>query len=100
MRYLWILIPFLISIFISFLLEKLLGNGEKTDKGFLFFFWNLSYRRKFIRTLWLLPILVIAVFYIHITFQSYLLTSIIGIILSIIFIIQAVYYYKKQKEDE
>ena len=56
MRYLLILIPFLISIFISFL---------------------------------------IAVFYIHITFQSYLLTSIIGIVLSIIFIIQAVYYYKK-----
>lgn len=100
MRYLWILIPFLISNFISFLLEKLLGNGEKTDIGFVFFFWNLSYRRKFIRTLWLLPILVIAVFYIHITFQSYLLTSITGIVLSIIFIIQAVYYYKKQKEDE
>ena len=42
MRYLLILIPFLISIFISFLLEKLLGNGEKTDRGFVFFFWNLS----------------------------------------------------------
>lgn len=29
---------------------------KKVDKGFELFYDNLSYRRKFIRTIWLLPI--------------------------------------------
>ncbi len=29
---------------------------DKVDKGFELFYNNLSYRRKFIRTLWLIPI--------------------------------------------
>ena len=36
MRYLLILIPFLISIFISFLLEKLLGNGKNRQRFCIF----------------------------------------------------------------
>lgn len=100
MRYLWIVITFFISIIISLFLEKIFGNGEKIDRGLVFCFWNLSYRRKFIRTLWLLPILVIVIFYLYITFKSYLLTGIIGVILSIIFIFQVVYYYKKWKVEE
>ena len=99
MRYLWILIPFFISLIISLFLEKLFRNGEKIDRGFVFCFWNLSCRRKFIRTLCMLPFLVIVIFYLHFTFKSYLLTGIIGVILSIIFIIQAVYYYKKWKVE-
>lgn len=103
MRYL--LIFFLISIIIvsliiSLLLEKLLENGEKIDEGFAFCFWNLSYRRKFIRTFWMLPFLAAVICYLHITYKSYLLTCIVGVILSAIFILQAVYYYKKWKMEK
>ena len=96
----YLLIILLISIIVSLLLEKLLKNREKIDEGFAFCFWKLSYRRKFIRTLWMLPLLIIAIFYLHITFKSNLLTGIIGIILSTIFILQAVYYYKKWKMEK
>ena len=36
-------------------------NCEKIDKGFELDYWKLSYRRKFIRTLWLIPLGIIAV---------------------------------------
>lgn len=48
MRYLWTVIPFSLSVIISYILQKLLGNGEKIDRGFVVCFWKLSYRRKFI----------------------------------------------------
>lgn len=99
MRYLWTAIPFSLSVIISYILQKLLGNGEKIDRGFVVCFWKLSYRRKFIRTLWLLPIIVIEIYYIHIIFESYLLTVFIGVILSILFVVQSAYYYKKWKAE-
>ncbi|MDO4171050.1 MAG: hypothetical protein Q4D45_14350 [Lachnospiraceae bacterium] len=94
------IISIIVSLIISLLLEKLLKNREKIDESFVFCFWKLSYRRKFIRTLWMLPFLIIVIFYIHITFKSYLFTGIIGAILSTIFILQAVYYYKKWKMEK
>lgn len=102
MRYLLIffLISIIVSLIISLLLEKLLENGEKIDGGFAFCFWNLSYRRKFIRTFWMLPFLAAVICYLHITYKSYLLTCIVGVILSAIFILQAVYYYKKWKMEK
>ena len=94
------IISIIVSLIISLLLEKILKNGEKIDEGFTFCFWKLSYRRKFIRTLWTLPFLIMVIFYLHVTFKSYLFTGIIGTILSAIFILQAVYYYKKWKMEE
>ena len=95
------LISIIISLIISLILEKLLKHGEKVDKGFAFCFWKLSYRRKFIRTFWMLPLLMIVISYLHIAFKSYLLTGIIGAILSAIFVLQLIYYYKKwQKEKQ
>ena len=102
MRYLLIffLISIIVSLIISLLLEKLLENGEKIDEGFAFCFWNLSNRRKFIRTFWLLPLLAVVICYLQITYKSYLLTCIVGVILSAIFILQAVYYYRKWKMEK
>lgn len=100
MRDLWILIPVLISILVSLLLGKIFGRGELLDRGFVFCYWNLSYRRKFIRTLWMLPAFVIVMFFLHITFKSYLLTGVTGAVLGITFIIQAVYCYRKWKAEE
>lgn len=40
-----------------------MGNN-KVDKGFEVLYWRLSYRRKFIRTLWLMPIGIIISAYI------------------------------------
>lgn len=32
--------------------------GRKVDKGFQLIYWKLSYRRKFLRTLWWTPLSV------------------------------------------
>ncbi len=48
----------------------------KKDKGFELFYDNLSYRRKFIRTLWLIPIGIV-----------------VGIIIAYISIIVSLFYW-------
>ena len=91
-------IPFVLAIIISLLLEKILDNGEKKDSGFVFCFWKLSDRRKFIRTLWLPPLMILVIILLHITSKSYFLTGIITVTCSILWLIQTVYYYKKWKQ--
>lgn len=49
---------------------------EKIDKGFELLYENLSYRRKFIRTLWLIPIGIV-----------------IGIVITYISIIVSIFYW-------
>lgn len=62
---------------------------DKVDKGFELLYDNLSYRRKFIRTLWLIPIGI--AFGIVITYNS----IIVSLFYWLIFIINAV----KQLKD-
>lgn len=49
---------------------------EKVDKGFELFYKNLTYRRKFIRTLWLIPIGIL-----------------VGIVVTYISIIVSIFYW-------
>lgn len=51
-------------------------KNEKVDKGFELLYKNLSYRRKFIRTLWLIPIGII-----------------VGIVVTYISIIVSIFYW-------
>ena len=73
--------------------------SEKTDRGIELRYWKLSYRRKFIRTLWLIPVSVIIIIGIYKEAQSYVFTGIIGVVLFIAVFIQAVYNYKKWKKE-
>ena len=43
-------------IFIHLLVLRKWGMSEKVDKGIMMWYGKLSYRRKFIRTLWIIPI--------------------------------------------
>ncbi|RVT56355.1 hypothetical protein EM808_27750 [Niallia taxi] len=76
-------------------------NKEKKDKGSVFFYYKLSYRRKFIRTLWTFPVVVISlvVIYIFAGLNSNE-TLIISISFLIIFLIQLFYNYLKWKKYE
>ena len=73
---------------------------NKVDKGFEVFYWKLSYRRKFIRTLWMIPFLVaiIIIFFVLQTNITYAVA--VSIILLIIFFVQLIYNYKKWKHEE
>ena len=67
-------------------------NMNKVDKGFELVYWKLSYRRKFIRTLWMI--------FIQIVGRNYKYTILAGIIYLVILPIQAIYNYKKWMKEE
>ena len=74
--------------------------GRKVDKGFHLNYWKLSYRRKFIRNLWMLP-LIIEITRIFITRGDSTLTCrIIPIILLVSSIFELIYNYLKWKKTE
>lgn len=70
---------------------------NKTDKGFELIYWNLSYRRKFIRTLWLLPFMIIVIILLFYFDIRTLFAVLLTILLVVGFIIQTIYTYKKYK---
>ena len=84
---------------------KLLDKLEKVeqgnvDKGFELLYYKLSYRRRFIRTLWLTPWTVLVLFLNYwVDMPIYILVPMaVGLILVIY--IQASYNYKKWKEEK
>ena len=83
--------------------EIKMDKNKKVDKGFELAYAKLSYRRRFIRTLWLIPwaILVLyGLYWVNGTKSRVFITLIIGIIFVIGIIIQASYNYKKWKKEE
>lgn len=77
---------------------------NKVDKGFEFFYWRLSYRRKFIRTLWLTPIdivllllLLLLVWNLDNNISFKIIATIILILLTLT---QLLYNYIKWKKGE
>ncbi|WP_300383554.1 hypothetical protein [Clostridium sp.] len=72
----------------------------KKDKGIELIYWNLSYRRKLIRTLWWTPLSVVALSLLW-TLNSNIIFKIIATILIILMnLIQLTYNYIKWKRDE
>lgn len=72
----------------------------KVNKGVQIIYGKLSYRRKFIRSLWMIPGTIIAVLLVwRINYDT--ITKIIwSILLIIIHIIELIYNYLKWKKDE
>jgi membrane protein YdbS with pleckstrin-like domain len=74
--------------------------ANKVDKGFELMYWRLSYRRKFIRTLWVTPFLLGTIILIFVSPLNIVYAVAISIILLVIFLIQLIYNYKKWKRTE
>lgn len=77
-------------------------KNDKVDKGFELIYWKLSYRRKLIRTLWLLPFTLILC--VIMTLLTIDIDKKIPIIFTIILVsattIQLIYnYYMWQKKE-
>ncbi|MDO4337871.1 MAG: hypothetical protein Q4C91_07255 [Eubacteriales bacterium] len=84
---------------IGFYITKRYDMSEKTDKGIEVCYWKLSYRRKFIRTLWFIPVSIIIIIAFYKQSQSYTFAGIIGAMLFILTFVQAIYNYKKWKNE-
>ena len=63
-------------------------------------YYSLSYKERFVRTLVLFPVAIIAVFLLDLVYDNSLLTLIVAIVVGLVGIIQALYNYKKWKQDE
>lgn len=87
-------------IIIHLLLSKKWETSEKVDKGIMICYWKLSYRRKFIRTLWMIPTAIIVTFGFYCTFRSLLWTGFIAIIFAVTLFLQAFYNYKKWRKKD
>ena len=74
--------------------------SKKVDKGFQLIYWKLSYRRKFIRTLWTIPIFIISIGIIVFLGNGIFISRIMPIIFIIIFILQIIYNYTMWKKEE
>lgn len=66
---------------------------HKTDKGFELWYWNLSYRRKFIRILWLAPLMLTLLLTTNV-FGSVFFRNILFVLLCIVFSYQLVKDYR------
>lgn len=74
-------------------------SNDKIDKGFELVYYKLSYRRRFIRTLWMIPWAILMLGLLYCWSESLCLVVIATIILGVIGFIQANYNYKKWKEE-
>ena len=73
---------------------------KKVDKGFQLIYWKLSYRRRFIRTLWIIPIFIISIGIIVFLDKGIFISRIMPLILVILFTCELIYNYKKWKNNE
>lgn len=72
---------------------------RNVDKGFELGYHNLSYRRKFIRTLWMIPLAIVALYLMHkmgYTIESLLLCA---VFFTVSISLQSRVNYKKWKEE-
>ena len=74
--------------------------NKNVDKGFELSYFNLSYRRKFIRTLWVLPFLLLAICMIWFNGDNIIHNIVITIFIIVMVLIQLIYNYLKYKKME
>ncbi|WP_377890137.1 hypothetical protein [Alkalihalobacillus sp. R86527] len=86
---------------VNLIIAKRYKGKEKKGKGFAFNYYKLSYRRKFIRTLWIAPfatIIILALYWYGTLPVSKII--IILVILFILLLVQLAYNYIKWKKEE
>lgn len=70
-------------------------NGS--DKGFIY--WKLNYKKKFIRTLWMIPVGVLVILLLFATSASTQTITILSVIFFVVLLIQLIYTYSKWKKE-
>ena len=95
-----VLISGCIGIICSMLMERKWKSGnEEIDRGICLCYWKLSYRRKFIRTLWMIPIESVLILCFYETFRSTICTALVAIFFAVATLLQSTYNYKKWKKN-
>lgn len=72
---------------------------DKVDKGFELFYSRLSNRRKFIRTMWMIPWEIATLIGLQLVGKNYVYTLIAGILCTSVLAFQAIETYKKWMDE-
>lgn len=62
---LFFIVSLIVVLIVQFIMSVIYKDVEKKDKGFVFAYHKLTYRRKFIRGLWNIPVLSVLFFAIY-----------------------------------
>ncbi len=93
--------PLIAVLIVSTIMSVLYKDVEKKDKGFVINYHKLTYRRRFIRALWGIPLvslLYLATFrFVDLTSNEY---KVIGIIFILLVLLDIAYNYVKWKMNE
>lgn len=97
--------PMIVAIGIGLLVNLALWlfyrKRNKKDKGFAFAYYHLSYRRRFKRNLWTIPVLIISILLVYtLDFLSPLFKHGFLVFVIIISIVELIYNYRKAKQEE
>lgn len=93
--------PLIGFVIANMILKAMYKNVEKKDKGFVLNYHKLSYRRRFIRSLWGIPIallLALAVYWLGDLIESEF--QIIGFIFILLILLDIASSYLKWKKNE
>lgn len=93
--------PIIAALIVTVILSLIFKGIPKVDKGFAFNYYKLSYRRKFIRSLLMLPISIVVIIVVYlITDWSLFVNLMLGVILLVLFVGQMIYNYYMWKRNE
>ncbi|KGR85428.1 hypothetical protein CD32_09420 [Lysinibacillus odysseyi 34hs-1 = NBRC 100172] len=97
----YFIVSFIVVLLAQIIMSVIYKDVEKKDKGFVFVYYKLTYRRRFIRALWTAPLLFLFYFAIY-WFGDLSITEfkIIGVILLLLVVLDISYNYKKWKRQE
>ncbi|MFD1032874.1 hypothetical protein [Metaplanococcus flavidus] len=93
--------PVIVILIVHVIMSVVYKDAEKKDKGFVFNGYKLSDRRRFIRSLWVIPFIL--VLYIAIYWYGDLTTNeymVIGIIFILLALLESAISYVKWKKNE
>lgn len=94
-------LPIVVGLVTSIVLAIVFKNRSKVDRGFAVNYFKLSYRRKLIRTLWMLPFSLLALFFIYyISVWGELATISIMALFIIVYVMQLLYNLYKYQQHE
>ncbi|NKF07641.1 hypothetical protein J1C67_10845 [Clostridium gasigenes] len=88
------------NLTIHFIKGAEFGLSKKVDKGSESIYWNLSYRRRFIRDLWMWPWAIILMGFIFWIGDSIFMNRVVPVIGLVIGLFQSIYDYSKWKKGE
>lgn len=95
------IVPILVVLAVSLIMSRVYKDTEKKNKGFVLNFYKLTYRRRFIRALWGIPLIIllyIAMYWFSdLTSKEYI---IIGTIFLLLISWDITYNYVKWKKNE